>query len=81
MALVVTYNHDEWRRRTFEIRIDDQLLKEQIIERRGPLVFFDVEYKVAPRFLENKKKVAVSFHATGGNETAAIYGIRMIRTK
>jgi uncharacterized protein len=79
MALVVTYNHDEWRRRTFDIRVNDQLLQSQTIERRGPLRFFDVEYAIPPELVEGKKQVAVRFEATGGNETAAVYGIRMIR--
>ena len=79
MTLIVTYNSDEWRRRTFEIRIDDQLLQQQVIERRGPLRFYDVEYAIDPESIKGKDKVTVSFHATGGNETGAVYGIRMIR--
>jgi hypothetical protein len=79
MALVVTYNHDEWRRRTFEIRIDGKVLRKQTIERRGPLRFFDIQYALDPQLVDGKDKVTVSFHATDGNETAAIYGIRLIR--
>jgi len=79
MALIVTYNHDEWRRRTFEVRIDDQVVAEQVIERRGPLRFFDVEYELPARLMRGQEKVTVSFHATGGNETGAVYGLRMIR--
>jgi hypothetical protein len=79
MALVITYNHDEWRRRTFEIRIDGELLKKQTIERRGPLRFFDVEYALSGDLVEGKQKVTVLLQATGGNETAAVFGIRMIR--
>jgi len=79
MALVVTYNHDEWRRRTFEIRIDGRLLEEQTIEQRGPLRFFDVKYAIPPEFVEGKEQVTVRFQATGGNETAAVFGIRMVR--
>ena len=79
MALIVTYNSDEWQRRTFEIQIDGQLLKKQTIERRGPLRFFEVEYAVAPELIRDKTRVCVRFQATGGNETAAVFGIRMIR--
>ncbi len=43
MALIVTYNPDEWQRRTFEILVDGQHIGEQTIERRGPMRFFDAE--------------------------------------
>jgi hypothetical protein len=79
MTLVVTYNHDEWRRRTFQIQIDGQVLKEQTIERRGPLRFYDAQYPIPAAMLADKQRVTVRFQATGGNETAAVYGIRMIR--
>jgi DUF1680 family protein len=35
MALVVTYNRDEWRGRTFDIRIDGVTLAAQVVEARG----------------------------------------------
>jgi len=79
MALVVTYNHDEWRKRTFEILIDGKLLKEQTVERRGPMRFFDVKYPMPAEMVKGKTKVTVRFQATGGNEIAAVFGIRMIR--
>ena len=79
MALVVTYNSDEWRKRTFEISVDGQLVKEQTIQRRGPLRFFDVECPVPADTVKGKQKVTVRFQATGGNEIAAVFGIRMIR--
>ena len=75
----MTYNHDEWQRRTFDIQIDGQLLKQQTVERRGPLRFFDVEYAVPPEMIQGKTKTTVRFQATGGNETAAVFGIRLIR--
>ena len=80
MTLVVTRNHDEWRRRTFDILIDGELLKSVTMERRGPLRFFDTEYAIPATMLKDKQRVTVRFEATDGNETAAIYGIRMIRT-
>jgi hypothetical protein len=80
MTLVVTRNHDEWRRRTFDILIDGELLTSVTMERRGPLRFFDTEYAIPATMLKDKQRVTVRFEATDGNETAAIYGIRMIRT-
>ena len=44
------------------------------------LRFFDTEYAIPATMLKDKKRVTVRFEATDGNETAAIYGIRMIRT-
>ncbi len=79
MALILTFNHDEWRRRTFDILVEGQRIKAQTIERRGPLRFFDVECPVPDVLVQGKERVTVRFQATGGNEIAAVYGVRMIR--
>jgi DUF1680 family protein len=80
MALVVTYHSDEWRKRTFDILVDGQRVGAQTVERGGPVQFFDVEYALPPGSVKDKQKVTVRFQATGGNEIAAVFGIRMIRT-
>jgi hypothetical protein len=79
MALVVTYNHDEWQERTFEILVDGTRIGEQTVERRGPIRFFDVEYPVPAELVKGKQKVTVKFQATRGNEIAMVFGLRMIR--
>jgi hypothetical protein len=79
MVLVITYIRDEWRRRTFDILIDGEKVADQIIEARGPQEFFDVEYPLPDAVVKGKGKVTVRFQATGGNEIAAVFGIRMIR--
>jgi hypothetical protein len=79
MALVVTYYSDEWRRRTFEVLVDGQRIGEQVVERGGPVRFFDVEYAVPAELVKDKQKVTVRFQATNGNEIAAVFGLRMIR--
>jgi uncharacterized protein len=79
MALVATYNHDEWQERTFEILVDGARVAEQTIERRGPMRFFDVEYPVPAEAVKGKEKVTVKFQATQGNEIGAVFGLRMIR--
>ena len=81
MTLVLTYIRDEWRRRTFDILIDGEKIAAQVIEERGPQQFFDVEYPLPPSTVKDKKKVTVRFQATDGNEIAAIFGIRMIRSE
>jgi DUF1680 family protein/cyclophilin family peptidyl-prolyl cis-trans isomerase len=81
LALVVTYNHDEWQERTFEILVDGTRVGEQTIERRGPMRFFEVEYPVPAELVKGKQKVTVKFQATRGNEVGAVFGVRMIRTE
>jgi DUF1680 family protein len=79
MALVVTYNHDEWQERKFDILVDGVRVGEQTIERRGPMRFFDVEYAVPADVLKGNQKVTVKFHAGSGSEIGTVFGIRMIR--
>jgi hypothetical protein len=79
MALVVTYNQDEWQERTFEILVDGTRIGEQTLKRRGPMRFFDVEYPVPAEAVTGKQKVIVKFQATRGNEIGAVFGLRMIR--
>ncbi|HEV8429891.1 MAG TPA: beta-L-arabinofuranosidase domain-containing protein [Pyrinomonadaceae bacterium] len=82
-ALIVTFFSEERAKRSVEILLDGQRIGEQTIERYPPGSasghFFDVEYKITPSLLQDKKKVTVRFQATGGNEIAGIYGIRVIR--
>ena len=80
LALVVTYNHDEWQDRTFEILADGRRVGEQTIERRGPMRFFDVEYPLPAEAVQGKQKVTVKFQATHANEIGAVFGLRVIRT-
>jgi DUF1680 family protein len=79
MALVVTYYQDEWRKRTFDILVNGQKVADQTIERGGVPHFFDVEYAVPAALVKDTEKVTVRFQATGGNEIAAVYGVRIIR--
>jgi len=82
MVLVVTYAGDERANRTFDITVDGRPLASQAVDRRSPernVGFFDVEYRLPPDMVQGKSKVTVRFQATGGNELAAVYGIRMVR--
>jgi DUF1680 family protein len=79
MAVVVTYYTDEWRKRTFDILADGQQIGQQTVEKGGEPRFFDVKYSVPAQVVEGRAKLTVKFQATDGNETAAVYGIRMIR--
>jgi hypothetical protein len=81
LELVVTYFQDEWRRRTFDILVDGQKIAGQVVERGGVPHFFDLSYPVPAGLLAGRKKITVRFQATDGNETAKVFGVRLIRTK
>jgi uncharacterized protein len=84
MTLIVTYHNEERANRTFEILVDGVRVAEQRIDRHRPGTpskgFFDVEYKLPANLVNGKQKMTVRFQATGGNETAGVYGVRLIRT-
>ena len=80
MAVVVTYNRDEWRRRTFDILIDSKKIGEADIPGRGKPEFYDAEYAVPSELVKGKERVIVRFEATQGNEIGGVFGIRMIRS-
>ncbi len=83
LAVIATYFSEERGKRTFEILADGQHIGEQSIERSPPGSatgrFFDVEYKLPAEVVKDKKRVTVRFQATGNNEIAAVYGLRLIR--
>src|SRR5262249_3849655 len=80
-AVVATYFSEEHGNRTFEILADGQKIGEQSMERvpNGSATgsFYDVVYKLPAEVLKDKKKVTVRFQATGNNEIAAVYGVRL----
>jgi uncharacterized protein len=83
MALLVTFNTEERAKRSFEVLLDGQRIGDGVIERYPPGSppgrFYDAEYKIPAELVKNKKKVTVRFQSTGGNEVAAVFGIRIIR--
>lgn len=84
LKLIATYHGEERANRTFEILVDGTRIGEQRIERHRPgsetKRFFDVEYAIPAVAVQGKQKVTVKFQATGGNETAGVFGVRIIRT-
>jgi hypothetical protein len=83
LVLVVTFNTQERAKRSFEIFADGQRIGEGVIERYPPgsptARFYDVDYEIPAALVKDKQKLTVRFQATGGNETAAVYGIRIVR--
>ena len=83
LKLIVTYHGEERSTRTFEILVNGTRVGEQRIERHQPgsptKGFFDVEYSVPIEVAQGRTKATVRFQATGGNETAGVFGVRLIR--
>ncbi|MBP1635634.1 MAG: hypothetical protein H6Q10_2208 [Acidobacteria bacterium] len=83
MVLVVTYHPEERANRSVDVLVDGAKVGEQAIPRISPERqgdFFDVEYALPAGLVAGKQQVTVRFQATGGNETPAVYGIRIVRT-
>jgi uncharacterized protein len=83
LKLIATYHGEERANRTFEILVDGTRIGEQKIERHRPgsptKSFFDVEYAIPAEVVKGKQKVTVRFQTTGGNETAGVFGVRLVR--
>jgi hypothetical protein len=79
-VLVVTYYADSRRPRTFDILVDGQPLAQERLESASDDRFFDREYQIPLSMIpQGKPRVSVRFQATGGNDIAAVFGIRMMR--
>jgi glycerol kinase len=76
---VVTYNRDQWSRRSFDILIDGEKLASQLIEARCKPEFFDAVYPLSETMAKGKVKATVRFQAIAGDEIAAVFGIRVLR--
>ena len=79
LALVVTYNSDQRRARSFEVQVDGQRLAEESLPRSPVARFVDKEYALGPDLVRGKQKVTVRFQATRESEIAAVFGIRVVR--
>ena len=80
LALVATYNSDNRRARTFDILVDGTRIAQQTIPQSSVSRFVDHQYALPADLVRNKQTVTVRFEATGGNEIAAVFGLRVIRT-
>ena len=83
LALLVTLNPEERAKRSFEILVDGQRIGEGLIERFPPGSptgrFYNLDYKIPADLVKGKQKVTVRFQSTAGNETPAVFGIRIVR--
>jgi hypothetical protein len=82
-SLIVTYYTDERARRSFEVMIDDERIGTGTIRRSQPGSpegrFYDVDYMIPEYLVKDKKKLTVRFQAANGDETATVFGIRLVR--
>jgi uncharacterized protein len=85
LALVVTLNPEERAKRSFEILVDGQHIGKGAVDRFQPGSptgrFYDVGYNIPAELVKDKQRVTVRVQSTGGNETAAVYGIRIVRAE
>lgn len=85
LALVVTFSTEERAKRSFEIFVDGQRVGDGVVERYPPGSptgrFYDVHYKLPAELVKDKQKVTVRVQATSGNETATVFGIRLVRAE
>lgn len=79
-TLVVTYSSDEWRKRTFDLIVDGERIASESVERNGEPRFYDVRYPLPLALTQGKARITLRFQATQGNELAAVFGLRTVRT-
>jgi len=78
-TLVVTYNRDNRRARSFEVVVDGERLAEERIPFDSESRFYDREYALPPALVRGKTQLTIRFQAQEGSEIAAVYGLRLIR--
>ena len=79
VAVVVTYNSDNRRARTFDILVDAVRIGNGVMPQTSVAKFIDMHYRVPPPLTTGRKSITVRFVATGGNEIAPVFAIRTIR--
>jgi uncharacterized protein len=81
-ALVVTYHSEERAKRSFEVFVDGERVGAGTILRspRGSASgnFYDINYKIPADVAKDKKKLTVRFQSANGDETATVFGIRLV---
>ncbi|HYT77310.1 MAG TPA: beta-L-arabinofuranosidase domain-containing protein [Vicinamibacterales bacterium] len=78
-ALIVTYHADSRRPRTFDILVDGQPIAQERFEISSESRYVDREYPLPASAVQGRQKVTVRFQATGGNDIAAVFGLRVVK--
>jgi hypothetical protein len=79
LAIVVTYNTDNRRARSFEVLADGTVIGTQTLAQSSVSKFVDIEYPLPAALALNKASVTVRFQATEGSEVAPVFAVRSIR--
>ncbi len=82
LVLRATYNREERADRAFAVLVNGAKVGETRIARRSPQEsegFFDVEYAIPAEAVAGRARAVIRFEALPGSETAAVYGIRILR--
>ncbi|MEZ5290902.1 MAG: glycoside hydrolase family 127 protein [Vicinamibacterales bacterium] len=77
--LVATYNRDNRRARSFDVLVDGEKVGEERIPFDSAPRFYDREYALPAALVAGKARLTIRFEATGGNEIAPVYGLRLVR--
>lgn len=81
VTLVVTYNSDNRRARTFDILVDGTRVGNGVMPQSSVAKFYDMHYRVPALLTTGRKTITVRFVATEGNEIAPVFAIRTIRAE
>jgi DUF1680 family protein len=77
-ALVVSYNRDNRRARSFEVIVEGQTLASEKFDFDSASRFFDREYALPPALVQGRTRLTIRFQSTGTLEVAPVYGLRLI---
>ena len=81
-ALVVTYHSEERAKRSFEVFVDGERVGDGTIPRSPPGSasgnFYDINYPIPTEVVKDKKKLTVRFQSANGDDTATVFGIRLV---
>lgn len=83
--LVVTYHTEERAKRSFEVLVDGQRVGAGTIQRSPPGSasghYYNVNYPIPADVAKDKKKLTVRFQSANGDETATVFGVRLVRAE
>ncbi len=79
MAIVVDYWGGFPGAKTFDILVNDQVIKTENISSIKDGQFIDIQYAIPEKLTQGKKKVTVKFKAYPHNMAGPVYGVRTIK--
>jgi hypothetical protein len=80
VKLLCTYWGSDTGSREFSVLANEIPLAHEKLNASHPGEFFDVEYELPPKALENQKIIRVKFQANPGNLAGGVYEVRLVKT-